>query len=361
MSIPALERLCIASGGTGGHIFPALAFAERLRSESAHPVWLGTNRGLELRVTRAAGIPFHALAFEGVRGRGLRAWVMLPLRLLHALWQALSILRAERPQVVVTFGGYVSFPVGLAARLLGHPLVIHEQNAVMGSANRWLAKIANRVAVSFPQTRFAPAESGVTGNPVRASLTSLAPASERIQARTGVPRVLVIGGSLGARPLNEAMPQALHSALASGVRWEIWHQTGPAEQGVTAQRYADHHLTARVDAFIEDMSEAYLWADLVVCRAGASTVTELMALGQPALFVPLPHAIDDHQTANARAMTTSGGARMVPQSEHLAGDLARELMALDRATLLDLARLAERQRDVHACERLVELVKDAMT
>lgn len=382
-----LSRVLIAAGGTGGHIFPALAVAEALRQRGVALRWVGTDRGLEARVTDAAKIPLDRLDFQGVRGRGFKNMLLMPVRLIKAMAQARRVLKADRPDLVASFGGYVTVPVGLMARLMGIPLVVHEQNAVMGSANRALGRLAAAVAVSFERTRRAPEQARWTGNPVRAELLTLGAAHPRIAGWTGPIRLLVLGGSLGARPLNQALPIAMATLAKEGLRFEVWHQTGQADEAATQQAYAADAITqtalsnglgesdepgaapgegaearrglgsVRVQAFIQEMSAAYRWADLVVCRAGASTVTELMALGQPAVFVPLPHAIDDHQTWNARALVDRGAALLVPQTEHLASDLVAQLRSLDRSRLLEMAGHAEANRDLQATERLVDLLQ----
>lgn len=359
---PMPSRALIAAGGTGGHIFPALAAARALQQRGVALTWVGTRRGLEERVTSEAGISLSLLDFEGVRGRGLKSLLLLPIRLLRAMAQSRQILREFQPDLVASFGGYVTVPVGLTAWLMGIPLVIHEQNAVMGSANRLLARLAQATAVSFERTQRAPTAAQWTGNPVRAELLSLGAAAPRIQGETGRLRLLVLGGSLGARPLNQALPICLSALASLGIAFEVWHQTGTADEDATRQAYGESGLQefARVSPFIEDMAAAYRWADLVICRAGASTVTELMALGQPALFVPLPHAIDDHQTWNARSLVEAQAARLVPQTDRLADDLLAELKTLDRPVLVAMAQRAEVRRDLHATQRLLDLLGDAL-
>lgn len=335
-------RVLIAAGGTGGHVFPALAVAQELRRRGWHAEWVGTNRGLESRVIPASGIGLHILRFEGLRGKGIAAWLSLPIRLWRALSDARQILAQVRPQVVLAFGGYVTFPVGLAARLRQLPLCIHEQNAVMGSANRWLARIAKRVMVSFPQTKFAPADAMVSGNPVRQTIVDLGRASQHSQSldseHEDAPiRLFVVGGSLGARAFNQTLPQAMELALKKGARFEITHQTGAQDLAGVTEDYRARNIKARCMAFVERIEEIYAWADLVLARAGASTVTELACAAKPAIFVPLPNAIDDHQTANARFLSDAKAAILLPQSELCAERLAHLLCGLTRAELREMS------------------------
>jgi UDP-N-acetylglucosamine--N-acetylmuramyl-(pentapeptide) pyrophosphoryl-undecaprenol N-acetylglucosamine transferase len=340
-------KVLIAAGGTGGHVFPALAIARSLAQEGHRLEWIGSNRGLEGRVVPAAGIAFKELNFSGVRGRGLFAWLSLPVRLARAVSECWSWLGRISPQLVIVFGGYVSFPVGIVARMKGIPLLVHEQNAVMGTANRWLSRFATRVIVSFPSTRYAPQKALTIGNPVREELRALR--RERKQTKTEGPRgdstrrLLVLGGSLGARPLNQAMPKLLSLLKEAGMPVQILHQTGLAALDETRQAYLDAGLAPddgaiNVVGFIDDMAEAYRWSDLVICRAGASTVSELMAVGCPAVLIPLPHAIDDHQTTNANALVGLGAAEVVVQSEALAAHLAEVVQRLGTQRLSEMAR-----------------------
>lgn len=340
-------KVLIAAGGTGGHVFPALAIAKSLVQEGHRLEWIGSNRGLEARVVPEAGIAFKELNFSGVRGRGLLAWLSLPLRLLRALSECWSWLSRISPQLVIVFGGYVSFPVGIVARMKGIPLLVHEQNAVMGTANRWLSRFATRVITSFPSTRYAPRQALTIGNPVREELRALRRERQQTvteRSRGDAPRrLLVLGGSLGARPLNQAMPKLMSMLKEAGIPAQILHQTGIAALDETRQAYSSTGLAPddrviRVLGFIDDMADAYRWSDLVICRAGASTVSELMAVGCPAVLIPLPHAIDDHQTANANAMVSLGAAEMVPQSEALAAHLFEAFQRLGTQRLDEMAK-----------------------
>ena len=340
------RRVLIAAGGTGGHIFPALAVAQALAQFGAELHWVGSNRGLEARVVRDNHkISLTELRFQGVRGRGLSALLSLPFRLLAAMLQCLRLVREFRPSLVLVFGGYVSFPVGVAAWLQRIAFVVHEQNAVMGTANRWLARLATRVLTSFAPTRLSPASAVCVGNPVRPELLMQARALSRLRGEGQALRLLVIGGSLGARALNQALPEAVAASQSS---WPqgifVRHQTGMSEQAEVQARYQALGLDAgqvQVQAFIDDMAQAYAWADLVVARAGASTVSELAALGLPAVFVPLPNAIDDHQTANAQAMVQANAALLLKQSPELALTLGQCLSQLNPSRLKAMADNAQ--------------------
>jgi UDP-N-acetylglucosamine--N-acetylmuramyl-(pentapeptide) pyrophosphoryl-undecaprenol N-acetylglucosamine transferase len=347
----------IAAGGTGGHVFPAVAVASRLVSMGLPVHWIGTSRGLERRVAASADWPLTEIDFEGVRGKGLMGWIRLPLRLLKAAWQVFQILRRVRPRLVMVFGGYVSFPVGLVARLMGLPLMVLEQNAVMGSANRWLARLADAVVTSFPDTRHAPPHSQCLGNPVREELTSKGPRDQAIAERAGPIRILVLGGSLGAAPLNQFCPSIFATCRDGGVSFRVIHQTGSKGLEPTRQLYRDLDLVAEVVPFIDDMASAYDWADLLICRAGASTVAELMAVAIPAIFVPLPHAIDDHQTANAAAMTRQGAAWLVAQGPDFQSRVNQILMGLRREDLVDRSRRLADANAGHALTAVIDLVQ----
>jgi len=351
----------IAAGGTGGHVFPAVAVASRLKAMGLGVHWIGTNRGLERKVAESSDLPLTELAFEGVRGKGLVGWLRLPTRLATAAWEVVQILRRIRPRLVMVFGGYVSFPVGLVARLMGLPLIVLEQNAVMGSANRWLARLADAVVTSFPNTRYAPRTSQCLGNPVREALVQGEPHDRVIASRSGVIRILVLGGSLGAAPLNQLCPRIFAQCQDQGVRFEVLHQTGLAGLEQTDRLYQDLSVRAEVVAFIDDMASAYEWADLLICRAGASTVAELMALAIPAIFVPLPHAIDDHQTANAAAMTRQGAAWLVAQGPDFQVRVTEILMSLRREDLVDRARKLVDADARHALSAVIELVQQKLS
>ncbi|MBA1188872.1 undecaprenyldiphospho-muramoylpentapeptide beta-N-acetylglucosaminyltransferase [Pseudomonas entomophila] len=315
------KSVLIMAGGTGGHVFPALACAREFQARGYRVHWLGTPRGIENELVPQAGLPLHLIQVTGLRGKGKLSLLKAPLTLVKAVAQARRIIRQVKPVCVLGFGGYVTGPGGVAARLCGVPLVIHEQNARAGTANRLLAPLAARVCEAFPET-FPPSEKRrTTGNPVRAELflnDSRAPLAGRRA------RLLVLGGSLGAEPLNVLLPQAL-AEVPGDVRPEVFHQAGRQHAAITAERYRQAGLEAQVEPFIKDMAQAYGWADLVVCRSGALTVSELAAAGLPSMLVPLPHAIDDHQTHNAHYLAREGAAFLMPQATTGAAQLAERL------------------------------------
>jgi UDP-N-acetylglucosamine--N-acetylmuramyl-(pentapeptide) pyrophosphoryl-undecaprenol N-acetylglucosamine transferase len=358
-----MTAVLIMAGGTGGHVFPALAVARLLRERRCEVTWVGTRRGLEARVVPADGFPIEWLSVAGLRGKGWRGWLAAPFQLARALWQALAIVRRRRPAVVLGLGGFVTGPGGVAAWLLRRPLVIHEQNAIAGLTNRLLARLARQVLEAFPGS-FPPAVAArCVGNPVRREIAALPAPGQRFAARSGAIRVLVVGGSQGASRLNRCVPRAL-ALLAPRLSIEVWHQTGEREHQRTARAYAAVNLPGRVAPFIEDMAEAYGWADLAVCRSGALTVSELAAAGLGAVLVPFPAAVDDHQTYNARHLTAAGAAVLIADSELAASGaqrLADELQRLcaDRAVLLQMAQRARARAVPDAAEQLARAVLDA--
>jgi UDP-N-acetylglucosamine--N-acetylmuramyl-(pentapeptide) pyrophosphoryl-undecaprenol N-acetylglucosamine transferase len=331
----------IMAGGTGGHVFPALALARLLREQSLEVVWLGTTRGLEARVIPAEGIVLERLSVGGLRGKGALAWLGAPLRLSIALAQALIVMWRHRPLIVVGLGGYVCGPGGIAAWLTRRPLVIHEQNAVAGFTNRCLAHLARLVLEAFPGSFGRDVHARLIGNPVRRDITALPPPSVRFAGRTGPIRILVIGGSQGATRLNAVVPFAL-KRLSGWLAFDVRHQAG--ERWIDAGRasYAQAGVRADVRPFIEDMSEAYGWADLVICRAGALTISELAAVGVAAVLVPFPNAVDDHQAYNAQYLVREEAAVLVTDRELTAERLAAELQRLcaGRGRLLAMAERA---------------------
>ena len=349
----------IMAGGTGGHVYPALAVARGLAAMGRDVVWLGTRRGLEGRVIPEQQIPIEWISVSGLRGKGVVSWLFAPFRLLRALFQSLSILRKTRPAVVLGMGGFVSGPGGLAARLLGRRLVIHEQNAVAGLTNRSLARIANRVLEAFPSSFPNPERisSGVetVGNPVRDEILSLPEPGQRMAGRSGRLRLLVLGGSQGALRLNTMMPLAL-AQIDSDKRPQVWHQAGASTLEKARSGYRQHDLDARVEPFIENMADAYGWADLVVCRAGALTIFELAAAGLAAVLVPFPSAVDDHQTLNAKWLVRSGAAVLLPEETLAADSLAALILrfAGDRQSLLEMAGRARALAAPGACGKVVQ-------
>ncbi len=316
-----MARVMILAGGTGGHVFPALAVAGWLRDHGHEVCWMGGMAGLERRLVPAAGFPLEAVAVGGLRGKGVQALLTAPVMLLRALWQAGRILRRRRPQVVLGMGGYAAGPGGLMAWLLGIPLVIHEQNRVPGTTNRWLAPRARRVLEGFPGTFADDLKPCWTGNPLRKEIVALGPKP----AGDSPPRLLVVGGSLGAQALNETVPRALAQV---SVPLQVWHQCGRGNAAATLAAYRQAGVEARVTEFIDDMAAAWHWADVAVCRAGAMTVSELAAAGVAAVLVPYPHAIDDHQTRNAEYLAARGAARLLPQAQLTPARLAQTLAEL---------------------------------
>ena len=314
----------IMAGGTGGHVFPALAVARALRLRNEQVVWLGTDRGLEARVVPAEGIALEKVRVQGLRGKGIATWLTAPLRILIAVADAVRVVRRCRPKVVLGMGGYTAGPGGLAAWLLRRPLVIHEQNAVAGLTNRLLAGFAREVLEAFPGAFSARRKTRVTGNPVRADIAGLPPPATRFAGRSGRLRLLVLGGSQGALALNERVAAAV-ALLPAAERPEIRHQAGEGTRAVAEAAYRAAGVEAQVLSFISDMAEAYGWADLVLCRSGALTVAELAAAGVGAVLVPFPAAVDDHQTRNAAYLVDAGAATLVPQDALTAERLAAEL------------------------------------
>ncbi len=326
----------IMAGGTGGHVFPGLAVADFLRQSGWRVVWLGARSGMEATLVPSRGYEMVWVSFSGVRGKGALPLFLLPARLLLAFWQSVRAIFAHRPDVVLGMGGYVSFPGGMMAALFGKPLVVHEQNAIPGLANKVLAGVADRVLCAFPG---ALKRATVTGNPVRPEIAAIAAPEIRYAEGSGPLRILVVGGSLGAKALNDVVPRAL--ALVPGERRPIvTHQSGAQHVASLRQAYSSAGVQARTPAFIDDMAEAYAGADLVVCRAGATTVAEIAAAGVASILVPYPYAVDDHQRANARFLADAGAAVLVPQSELSAESLAKLLTGFDRMRLRDMAKRA---------------------
>jgi UDP-N-acetylglucosamine--N-acetylmuramyl-(pentapeptide) pyrophosphoryl-undecaprenol N-acetylglucosamine transferase len=328
----------IMAGGTGGHIFPGLAVAETLRTQGVPVVWLGAAGGMETKVVPAHGIELHTVAVGGLRGKGLKTRLLAPWMLLRALLSSLAVLHRLKPRSVLSMGGYVAGPGGIAARLLRRPLLVHEQNRVAGFTNRKLAVHASRVMAGFADSL--PNAQWV-GNPVRGAIASLPSPAQRMAGRSGKPHLLVLGGSLGARALNLSVPQALAS-MPVEQRPDVLHQCGNRGIDEARKAYADAGVEARIVPFIEDMAGTYAWADLAVCRAGALTLAELTASGLGAVLVPFPHAVDDHQTRNAEALVAAGAAELIQERDLDTKDLAQRLNALlsDRTAMLAMAEAA---------------------
>ena len=347
----AAPTLMVMAGGTGGHIFPALAVAQWLREAGWSVVWMGSPAGMEARLVPAQGFEMEAVEFAGVRGKGWLRLLRLPLELGRAVVQCLVALRRRRPDVVLGMGGYIAFPGGVAAALLRCPLVIHEQNSVPGMTNRWLSRLASRVLAAFPSAFGERSRAEWTGNPVREAIARLPSPQQRFAGREGPLRLLVIGGSLGARALNECLPAAIARVPASR-RPVVVHQAGRDARVALEAAYAQAGVTATVTEFIDDMAACYGEADLVVARAGATTVAELACAGLPAVLVPYPHAVDDHQTANARFLSRRDAAWLVPQRDLSPAALATLIESVDRTRLLQMACRAREAARPDATERV---------
>ena len=352
-------RILIMAGGTGGHVFPALAVAQYLREHGVAVSWMGTHRGMEARLVPEAGFSMEYISVSGLRGKGLMSWFLAPFKLTWALVQSIQICRRLRPHAVLGMGGFVTGPGGLAARISGCPLLIQEQNAIAGLTNRLLSHIADKVMAAFPDTFTRSHE--ITGNPIREKITQLDEPVIRFNERQGNLRLLIVGGSLGAQALNEMVPQAL-KLIDKQQRPEVWHQTGANKQQQTECDYRAADVDAKVVEFIDDIAEAYAWADLVICRAGALTVSELAAAGLGAILVPYPHAVDDHQTANANYLVKSGSARLLQQSSMTSEtlhDLLKELFAKGRDGLKTMAEAARKAAVPNSTEVVAQFCLEA--
>ncbi len=348
------RTILVMAGGTGGHIFPALAVAEKMRERGWRVVWLGNPDGMEARLVPQHGFEMVWVKFAALRGKGLVRKLLLPLNLLKGFWQAQKAIRQVQPDVVLGMGGYITFPGGMMASLFGKPLVVHEQNSVAGLANRVLAGVADKIATGFPDVL----SKGVwAGNPVRPEIAQIAPPAERFAERSGALRLLVIGGSLGAQVLNEMVPQGM-ALLGENEQPQIVHQAGEKHLEALKANYAAVGVQAHCVSFIEDMAGAYEWADLVICRSGALTVAELAAAGVASILVPFPHAVDDHQTGNARFLVNVGGAFLLPQNE-----LTPEAIALirnySRSQLLEMAEKARSLAKPDATEEVANICAES--
>ena len=349
------KNALITAGGTGGHIFPGLAIAKGLISHGWNVVWVGTTTGMENRIVPQQNIQFESIEFSGVRGKGLVSWLTMPLKLLTATLDSSRIIARTKPDIVIGFGGYVSLPVGIAAKLLAKKLVIHEQNSVIGLSNKILSYFTKYVFTAFPNVI---ANAVVAGNPLRTEFANVTAPEVRFQNRSGPLRVLVIGGSLGAKFLNETVPEAI-KLIAEKDRPIVMHQSGANQFDDLQSLYKRLCVDAIVMPFIDNTAIAFSDADLIICRAGASTVTEITAVGAAALFVPLPSAVDDHQTTNAQYLVDHKAAWIQPQRELTPAKLANEILKMNRIVLLDVAKAAKKlnlpntvSAIVKACEEL---------
>lgn len=356
------QGVLIMAGGTGGHIFPGLAVAAALSADGIGVHWLGARGGMECEKVPAAAIPLDVVDITGLRGKGIGRWLLMPWKLLRAVAQAFRLLGAIRPSCAISFGGYAAGPGGLAARLRGIPLLVHEQNRIPGMTNRALSRLSNRVLQAFPGTWPVKLDPVSCGNPVRKAVVELEPPATRLANREGPVRILLTGGSQGALALNRLVPQAL-GLLSEERAFEIRHQAGPRWRQETVDAYRTAGVDAEVSAFIDDMAAAYGWADIVICRAGALTVSEIAAAGVAALFVPYPHAVDDHQTRNAEFLVEKGAAAMLPESgisaEKLAGTLSGLMSERDR--LAAMAEIARSLAVPDSAERVASLCKEYLS
>ena len=348
------KTILIMAGGTGGHIFPGLAVAEAMRARGWHVVWMGVQTGMEADLVPRHGYEMAWVRFQGVRGKGLAALMLLPTRLLIAFWQAAAVIRRVRPSVILGMGGYIAFPGGMMAALLGRPLVIHEQNAVAGTTTRLLARLADRVLTSFESAFGSSVRALLTGNPIRAALAKTADPQTRFARRGGPIRITVLGGSLGARALNETLP-SVFAAIDQDRRPHIVHQAGRQHAEELEACYRNLRIEARVVPFIDDIAEQLAWSDLVICRAGATTLAELAAVGVGSILIPFPYAIDDHQTRNAQVLVQSGAAILVPQSELTVERLTALVRSLDRGRLSTMACAARALGKPDAAERVADV------
>ncbi len=348
------RTLLVMAGGTGGHIFPALAVADVLRAKGWEVVWLGARGGMEERLIPPRGYPTVWIRFGGVRGKGWLRKLLLPTALLVAFWQSAAAILRHRPDVVLGMGGYAAFPGGMMAAFFGRPLVIHEQNAVPGMANRVLAGVADRVLSAFPDAFRGRVDVVWSGNPVREDIVRLSPPESRFANRSGPLQLFIVGGSLGAKALNETVPQAL-ALIAAAERPLVTHQAGEAHVEALRRTYREAGVDAEVLAFIDDMAARYGKADLIISRAGATTVTELAVAGVGSILIPFPHAVDDHQTRNARYLADRGAALLVPQGELTPQSLAEVLRGLTRQKLMDMARAARALGKPEAAQKVADL------
>ncbi|GAA5186251.1 undecaprenyldiphospho-muramoylpentapeptide beta-N-acetylglucosaminyltransferase [Acinetobacter kookii] len=355
------KHVMMMAAGTGGHVFPALAVAKELQQQGIEVSWLATPTGMENRLLKNHNIPIYQIDIQGVRGNGAVRKLLAPFKILKATLSAMRYMKQLKVDAVAGFGGYVAGPGGLAARALGIPVIIHEQNAIAGFTNTQLSRIAKKVCQAFPDTFPESAKIVTTGNPVRKEITEILSPSWRYQERekAGLPlRILIVGGSLGAQALNERVPEALKQL---NVPLNVYHQCGQNHAEATQARYVDKpaSLEVEVQPFIEDMAKAYSDADLIICRAGALTVTEIATAGVAAVFVPLPSAVDDHQTANAGFLAKTGAAKICPQAT-LTPDSLKELLAplMNRQLLSEMAVKARQQAQPDATQHVVRLIQE---
>lgn len=358
----ALKRVLIMAGGTGGHVFPGLALAEYLCQKGVEVHWLGTQQGLESCIVPQAGIPLHIISIGGIRGKSLKTLLKAPFRILRAIIQSVRILSQLKPNVVIGMGGFVSGPGGIASWILRYPLIIHEQNAKAGLTNQWLKNFSRKVLTGFPNVFNEHKKTYTVGNPVRAEIASILPPAQRLPEKKGKLRLLILGGSLGSQAINEIVPQTLAEAEISN-QIEIYHQAGDKYYQAACQAYERAEVKAdRLIPFITDMQQAYNWADIVLCRAGALTIAELCAAGLGAILVPFPHAVDDHQTANARFLAEKGAAILVPQQDLTKEKLLNLLkdLLIHPEKRLQMANAAYGLRQTEATEKIYHFCQEVV-
>ena len=346
------STLLVMAGGTGGHVYPAMAVADYMHARGWRIVWLCTEGGMENRLIEGKSYSTATIAMRGVRGKGLLGWLLLPFKLLVAFKQSFSAIRQHKPNVVLGMGGFAAFPGGLMAKFLGKPLVIHEQNSIAGLTNKVLSKFANRVLAAFPSAFGEKAT--LVGNPVRKDITQCAAPEARYQARSGKLRLLVVGGSLGAAALNEVLPKAL-ATLPENARPEVIHQAGEKHIDALQANYHAAAVVADARAYIQNMAEMYAWADVVICRAGALTVAELACVGVASVLVPFPHAVDDHQTYNAKYLSAHGAALLIQQTEFNVAKASEMLRNLTREICLNMAIAAKKLAKPEATETVAKV------
>lgn len=351
-----VKHVLIAAGGTGGHVYPALAVADYLREQGVKITWVGTEKGLEHRVVPAAGIVLEVISISGLRGKGFLNLLFVPLKLILAVIQVIKIFIRVKPDAVLGMGGFVSGPCGLAAFILRKPLYLHEQNAIPGLTNKVLSYVATTVMQAFPNSFKNNNKVISMGNPIRKEISMIVDPEIRMAEHQGNIRVLIIGGSLGAQALNESVPQAI-SQLTQELQPTIWHQTGKNKLSSTIENYKNVHVAAKVTEFIENMAEAYEWADLVICRSGALTISELANAGVAAILVPYPYAVDDHQTANAEYLSNVGAAIVIPQNQlnNKLKDTLTDLFKSGRSKLIEMAKAARELSKPNATQIVAEI------
>lgn len=351
-----VKHVLIAAGGTGGHVYPALAVADYLREQGVKITWVGTKQGLEYRVVPAANISLEVISISGLRGKGLLNLLFVPMKLLLAIVQAIKIFWRVKPDAILGMGGFVSGPCGLAAFIMRKPLYVHEQNAIPGLTNKVLSYLATTVMQAFPNSFKGKTNIIVTGNPVRKDISQLIQPEARMAERKDNIRLLIVGGSLGAQALNDDVPHALFE-ISKNLQINVWHQTGKNNVDITTSNYKNVNIDARVTEFIENMSKAYEWADLVICRAGALTISELANAGVGSILVPYPYAVDDHQTANASYLTDVGAAILIQQEQLIPKlrETITELLQTGRSKLIKMAEVARKLSKPDATKTVAEI------